>query len=160
MNTRFLFVAVLCLAGASSNASAQWWGTLGPVRNVLGSQLRQASPAGYQVLLGINRSVPPQVKNGGGFIPAPYYGRVAHPYGYGGNPYQYQADLAYWRSIPPQVKNEWAKQARLAAMPVAQPYEPAVAPQPPAAPTGALPPVGPSGAPGLLPNYELPAVAR
>lgn len=114
-----LLVVVSIVMSASTNASAQgWWNILGPVRNQLGSQLRHASPVGYNVLLGINRSVPPQVKNGGGFGMVPYGigGHGAPGYGipYAGIGYQQQ--LAYVRSIPPQVKNEWAKQQRLASI--------------------------------------------
>lgn len=144
-----LLVVVGIVLSASADASAQgWWNMLGPVRNPLGSQLRHASPVGYNVLLGVNRSIPPQVKNSGGF------GVV--PYGVGGNgapgygiPYAgigYQQELAYWRSIPPQVKNEWAKQQRLASINAMQPQT-FNAPLPiPTAPLVVTPPVNNGGA--------------
>lgn len=126
-----VIMSLVFLASAGSASAQGWWNMLGPVRNTLGSQVRHASPVGYNVLLGINRSIPPQVKNGGG------YGIV--PYGIGGHgspgfgiPYAgigYQQELAYWRSIPPQVKNEWAKQQRLASIHAIQPQT-AYAPNP------------------------------
>lgn len=150
-----VIVGVCVLA---SDASAQWWAPIafGRARNIVGSQIRHASPEAYQVLLGVNRSIPPQYKNGGF---APFVGGVAPHYGGGGYGYSpYQADLAYWRSIPPQVKNEWAKQQRLAAMqvPVQIPYAPPSATQP-GAPIPA-PNSGPSG--GLPFDPTIPREAR
>ena len=143
MNTfkAMLVMTVVMLSGSVASAQG-WWNMLGPVRNTLGSQFRHASPVGYQVLLAMNRSIPPQVKNRGGFAGyGGYYGVPGYGIPYGG--LGYQAELAYWRSIPPQVKNEWAKQQRLGSINAMQP--PVVyAPSPvPAAPP-VVPPVGPS----------------
>ena len=109
---------------------------LGPVRNPLGSQLRHASPVAYQVLVGANRTIPPQVRNGGGYGIGVPFGAP----GYGFQPYglAYQQELAAIRSIPPQVKNEWAKQARLGTV---QSY----APQPQVVYVPFTVPAGPSG---------------
>lgn len=134
MNTLKLVVIGVALLVSANSASAQgWWNMLGPVRNNLGSQFRHASPVGWQVALAMNRSIPPQVKNGGGF----YGGRGGYGIPYGG--IGYQQELAYWRSIPPQVKNEWAKQQRLGSINAMQPqvvYAPSPVPvAPPVAPT-------------------------
>jgi hypothetical protein len=150
MNKLKLVIVCCAILSSGGSASAQgWWNMLGPVRNNLGSQFRHASPVGYQVLLGLNRSIPPQVKNGGGFSAYGVRGYGAPGYGipYGG--IGYQAELAAIRSIPPQVKNEWAKQARLGASPsfLQQPqvvYVPVPVPSGPA-------PAGPIGGPGFIP---------
>jgi hypothetical protein len=108
---KLVIVGVVLLASGGSASAQGWWNMLGPVRNNLGSQFRHASPIGWQVALAMNRSIPPQVKNGGGFYGGQrYYGGAGYGIPYAG--IAYQQELAAIRSIPPQVKNEWAKQAR------------------------------------------------
>lgn len=143
---KLVIVGVVLLVGGGSASAQGWWNMLGPVRNNLGSQFRHASPVGYQVLLGMNRSIPPQVKNGGGgfYGGRGYYGVPGYGIPYGG--IGYQAELAAIRSIPPQVKNEWAKQARLGATPSFAP-QPQVVYVPVPVPSGSVPsgPIGGNG---------------
>lgn len=152
MNTFKLVVVGVALLVSANAASAQgWWNMLGPVRNNLGSQFRHASPVGYQVLLAMNRSIPPQVKNGGGFYGGQrYYGGPGYGIPYAG--IAYQQELAAIRSIPPQVKNEWARQARLGATPSFAP-QPQVVYVPVPVPSGPAPsgPIGGNGG-GFIPS--------
>lgn len=122
-----VIIGIVFMSSAGTASAQNLWNMLGPVRNPLGSQLRHASPVAYQVLLGANRTIPPQVRNGGGFGYGVPFGGPA----YGFSPYgiAYQQELAAIRSIPPQVKNEWAKQARLASINAMQP-QPVYRPNP------------------------------
>ena len=92
-----IVIIALCLASAgTASASDQLGWLFAPFRNIVGSQIRQASPWGYQGALAASRSIPPQVRNSWG---SSY--RVMTPY---------QAELNYWRSMPPEVRNNIARQ--------------------------------------------------
>lgn len=116
MKLKIFVVLTMCLACAGTASAGSW------PANLLGFQIRKASPWMYQAYLGTIRSIPPQVRN-----QMPIFG--AYP---GIGIYSpWQQELAYWRRMPPQVRNNIIAQQQLGypavrGIPQSRPHHPPV----------------------------------